>query len=209
MNDDAIWLAIDSERMSLADLLSSLSDAEWRSPSLCAGWTVRDVAAHLTLAPHITFGDALTGFIKARGSFNRMVYDTAVKQARRPVPELVTLLRCAVGSRRLAPGQKLKDALMDVLVHGQDIALPLGRTRPIPPAAAVVSADHLWQMGFPFYTRRRMRGLRLTATDVGWSVGSGAQITGPMDALLLLLADRAAGLPRLAGEGLAVLAQLP
>lgn len=201
MDDDAIWLTIDAERASLADLLSSLSGTEWQHPSLCAGWTVRHVAAHLTLAPHITFGDALAGFVKARANFNRMVYDTAVRQARRPVPELVALLRSAAGSRRLAPGQKLKDALMDVLVHGQDIALPLGRTHPIPPTAAVVSADHLWQMGFPFHARRRLRGLQLTATDVDWSAGSGTQITGPIDALLLLLAGRTAGVPRLTGDG--------
>lgn len=205
MHRDEIWAVIDAERASLADLFASLSDSEWRSPSLCAGWTVQDVAAHLTLAPYITVGEALSGFVHARGSFNRMVHDTAVMQARLSHPELVALLRGAVGRRRLAPGQKLKDALMDVLVHGQDIALPLARHRAVPADAAVLSADHTWRMGFPFHAQRRLRGLRLIATDAAWSVGSGAEVAGPIDALLLLLTGRTATIPMLTGDGVAVL----
>jgi uncharacterized protein (TIGR03083 family) len=50
MDRDEVWRAIDAERVSLADLLDSLGEQEWEIPSLCAGWRVRDVAAHLTLA---------------------------------------------------------------------------------------------------------------------------------------------------------------
>ena len=50
MDRDEVWRAIDAERISLADLLDSLGEREWETPSLCAGWRVRDVAAHLTLA---------------------------------------------------------------------------------------------------------------------------------------------------------------
>ena len=50
MDRDEVWRAIDGERVSLADLLDSLGDQEWETPSLCAGWRVRDVAAHLTMA---------------------------------------------------------------------------------------------------------------------------------------------------------------
>jgi hypothetical protein len=61
-------------------------------------------------------------------------------------------------------------------------------------------------MGFPFHARRRLRGLRLTATDVDWSAGS-AQISGPIDALLLLN-GRTAGVPRLTGDGISALARI-
>lgn len=204
MDSNELWLAVDAERARTAELLEGLSDVEWTHPSLCAGWTVRDVAAHLTLAPQITIGGALVEFTKARGSFHRMVHDTAVKQAALPTAELVALLRGAVGCRRLAPGQKLKDALMDVLVHTQDVALPLGRTWPMPAQAATTSADHLWQMGWPFHTQRRMRGLRLVATDVEWSAGDGAEVRGSIDALLMLLAGRTATVPQLTGDGVAL-----
>lgn len=200
-----MWQVIDAERASAADLLADLSDVEWTYPSLCDGWTVRDVAAHLTLAPHGSVGRILVAVIKARGNFNRMVHDTAVEQAALPTTQLVQLLRDAVGKHRLAPGQKLKDAMMDVLVHGQDIALPLGLQRPMPLEPAVVSADHLWHMGFPFHARKRLAGLRLVATDAEWSAGEGDEVRGPIDALLMLLAGRTATVPRLTGAGVATL----
>ena len=50
MDRDEIWQVIDDQRLSLADLFDDLSAAEWRTPSLCHDWRVRDVAAHLTLA---------------------------------------------------------------------------------------------------------------------------------------------------------------
>ncbi len=190
----------------MADLLESLPEAEWAKPSLCSGWTVRDVAAHLTLAPRTSVPRTVVELVRARGSFNRMVDRTARQHAARPVDQLITELRI-VGSRRLTPGQKLADALMDVLVHGQDIAVPLGRHRQMPPEAAQASAKHLWRIGFPFHARKKLHGFRLSATDVDWAAGAGTQIRGPVDAILPLLAGRTATLPRLTGEGAAHLAE--
>ena len=70
MDLDDVWRSIDSERLSLADLLDDLSPAEWETPSLCTGWLVRDVAAHLTQA-HMGYRDALVAAVRARGSFDR------------------------------------------------------------------------------------------------------------------------------------------
>lgn len=199
MDETQIWQTIDAERAATADLLAGLSDAEWTHPSLCEGWTVREVAAHLSLAPHTTIGSAIREFARARGSFNRMVDQTARRAALRPCDELVAQLRGIVGSRRLAPGQKLKDCLMDVMVHTQDIALPLGIDRHMPVEAAVVAADHLWRIGFPFHARRRLAGHRLVATDADWSAGEGTEVSGPVEALVMLLAGRSATIPRLTG----------
>jgi uncharacterized protein (TIGR03083 family) len=203
---DALWRALDDERAGMADLLEQLSAPEWAHPSLCAGWTVRDVAAHLAIAPQTDLRTAVVEFVRARGSFNRMIHDTAVRHAIRPVGQLVAELRAAVGSRRLAVGQKLADALMDVLVHGQDIAIPLGRRRGMPLDAARASAEHLWRIGFPFHARTTLCGFRLSATDVEWTAGDGAEIGGPIAAILPLLAGRTATLPRLAGDGARMLA---
>ncbi len=106
-------------------------EQEWETPSLCAGWRVRDVAAHLTLA-HMGAFPAVVALARARGNFNRMVRDTAVRQAALPVREYAPRLRAMAGSRRKAPGVSHLEPLIDVLVHGQDIAIPLGRTRPMP-----------------------------------------------------------------------------
>ncbi len=205
MHADAMWRVLDGERARVAGLLESLSAADWAHPSLCAGWTVRDVAAHLTLGPRTGVWTAMVEFARARGSFDRMVDSTARRQAaRRPTVELVTELRAIVRSRLLAPGQKLADAMMDVLVHGQDIAIPLGRQRDMPLQPARASADHLWSIGYPFHAARPLAGFRLVAVDVDWAVGEGAEVRGPVSALLLL-AGRTATVPQLTGPGAAAL----
>jgi uncharacterized protein (TIGR03083 family) len=199
MDEAQMWQTIDSERAATADLLAGLGDVEWTHPSLCEGWTVREVAAHLSLAHRTGIGGAIRGFVKARGSFNRMIDQTARAEARRPTTELVAELRGAVGVHKLAPGQSLKNALMDIMVHTQDIALPLGIERHMPTEAAVVAADDLWRIGFPFHARRRLSGYRLVATDTDWSAGEGTEVSGPIEALLMLLAGRTATIPRLTG----------
>lgn len=201
-----MWQSLDRERAGVADLLGSLTEAQWATPSLCRGWTVRDVAAHLTLGPQTTVRGAVVEIVRARGSFNRMVDRTARRHATHPLDQLIAELLGVVGSRRLAPGQKLVDALMDVLVHGQDIAVPLGLRHPMPPEAAQASAEHLWRTGFPFHARRRLGGFHLTATDTDWTAGDGAEVRGPVAAILPLLAGRSATLPMLAGDGIPALA---
>jgi hypothetical protein len=60
----------------------------------------------------------------------------------------------------------------------------------------------VWPMGWPFWARRRLRGLRLSAMDVDWSAGEGAEVSGSVQSLLLLLTGRTeAALPQLAGPG--------
>jgi uncharacterized protein (TIGR03083 family) len=200
MNRDDVWRAIDDERSSLADLLDDLSGPEWETPSLCAGWRVREVAAHLTLA-HTGVRSAAVAMLRARGSFDRMIHDTAVRQAALPVEQYAIRLRGMVRSRRKAPGVTRLEPLLDVLVHGQDIALPLGRSRPMPMDAAATAATRVWTMGWPFHARRRLDGFELVAVDHAWSVGRGPQVEGPIAAILLLLTGRYAVLPELSGPG--------
>jgi uncharacterized protein (TIGR03083 family) len=197
---DEVWRAIDEERVSLAGLLDSLGDQEWETPSLCAGWRVRDVAAHLTLAQMGPLPSVVAA-VRARGNFNRMIYDTAVRQARLPVSEYAPRLRAMAGSRRKAPGVTYLEPLIDVLVHGQDIAIPLGRIRPVPVRAAVAAADRVWPSLFPWRAKRKLGGFRLAATDCDWSAGEGSLVAGPIAAILLLLTGRRAGLPQLSGPG--------
>lgn len=200
MDTDAVWRVIDAERSRLADLLEDLSDAEWRTPSLCRGWTVRDVAAHLTLA-HMGLRPALGAAIRAGGSFDRMIHDTALRQARLPVDEYPRRLRAMVGSRRTAPFVTELEPLTDVLCHGQDITRPLGRPYPMPIEAAAVSAQRIWTTAFPFRAQRRLAGFELVATDTSWRVGSGVRVEGPISALLLLVSGRPAALAELTGPG--------
>ena len=97
------------------------------------------------------------------------------------------------------------EQLIDILVHSQDIAIPLGREVPLPPAAAGVAASRVLTTGFPWQAGKKFAEFRFVATDTDWSFGSGVEVQGPMDALLLVVTDRLVALPRLHGEGAAKL----
>ena len=209
LTTDAVWAVIDRERRALAELLEGLSDDQWDTLSLCEGWRVREVAAHLTLA-HTGLGRAVVEAVRARGSFDAMIRDTALRRAAAPREELVAALRAMVGSRRRAPGVSPLEPMLDVLVHGQDIALPLGIERSMPLDAATTAATRVWTAGWPmslaFAARRRLQGLALVADDVDWAVGDGLRVEGPVEALLLVLTGRSAAVrDRLRGPGTAAL----
>jgi len=142
--------------------------------------------------------------VRARGTFHRLKHDIAVRHAARlPTREIVAELRRTYADSRLLPVvTKYRNILFDVLVHAQDIAIPLGRDYPMPPEAARAGADRVWTMGWPFWARHRLRGVRLLATDTEWSAGAGVELRGPIRMLLLLLTGRTAtALPHLSGPG--------
>jgi uncharacterized protein (TIGR03083 family) len=202
MDRDASWRVIDEQRLAVGDLLETLSDDEWRTPSLCDAWTVRDVGAHLSLAATARTRDVLGYVVRARGSFDAMIRDASIDRARRSTTQIVADLRDIVGSRRLAPGTFWRDPLLDILVHGQDIAQPLGRRLAPPVEATRTAADWTWRRRFPFFPARRLRGLRLVADDVDWSRGTGEELRGPVLSLLLVSTGRPVGLAELDGPGL-------
>jgi uncharacterized protein (TIGR03083 family) len=197
------WRVIEHQRRSLADLLEGLTEAQWETPSLCTRWRVRDVAAHVAMAPQVPgIGSMLADAARAGGRFNTLNHDVAVRHAARPTEQIVSELREFAASRKLPVVTNYRNILFDVLVHGQDVAIPLGLPRDMPLDAASAGAERVWTMGWPFWARRRLRGVRLQAIDVEWSAGQGAEVRGPIAALLLLLTGRQAALPYLTGDGL-------
>ena len=213
MDREQSWQVITEQRLDLARLLDKLPETEWERPSLCAGWRVRDVAAHVAMAPQVPgLGSMVADGIKARGSFHRLNHDIAVRHAARPTSDIVAELRSYADSRRLPIVTNYRNILFDVLVHGQDIALPLGRDDySMPVDAARAGAERVWTMGWPFWARRRLNGVRLLATDIDWSAGVGAEVRGSIQMLLMLLTGRSAtALPYLAGPGApTILARFP
>lgn len=194
---DEIWRYIDEQRLDLADFLETLTPEQWSTPSLCAGWTVRDVAVHVTQSaapwPRMAVQALRSGF-----RFNAMMERTAREDVSTP-DEVVAAMRGMVGGRRRPPGTAVADPLMDTLVHGQDIAIPLGLRRDIPTGPAVIAAQRLWAMGFPFHTAKRFPGVQLIADDADFRVGAGDAVTGTMADILLALAGRRTGLDGLSG----------
>jgi uncharacterized protein (TIGR03083 family) len=207
LDRDQVWQVIDEQRLGLAGLLEQMSEEEWRQPSLCAGWTVGDVAAHLTLQ-QLGLGGVLGMVARWRGSMDRTIHCVACRRAAaEPAAQIIAEIRDMAGSRRHTIGVTYLETLTDILVHGQDIAIPLGRRHDMPPRAAAAASRMLtmrWPPPLP--AARKVARFRLTATDTPWSFGKGPQVRGPMDALLLVCAGRLAALPQLSGEGTASLA---
>jgi uncharacterized protein (TIGR03083 family) len=212
--NDPLWTAIDAQRTSTAELLGSLAPGEWDCPSLCAGWSVRDVAAHLTLQ-QLTLGQALHGALRHPGPLNRIIRETARERAGLPTDLLVRQIRETAGSRRHNVGLTPLETLIDVVVHGQDIAVPLRRDLAVPPGTALLTADRVWWCRSTRSGRLRShvfagldhRGVRFVATDADWSAGHGAEVRGPLLWIVLLLTGRPAGLAGLDGAGAALLGQ--
>lgn len=201
MDREQIRRAIEAVRLSLADLLDGLSPEDWRTPSLCDGWTVHEVVAHLTPATRLSKPAALAGTVRARFDINKMIGDAARARAVEFGPaDLVAQPRETAGSERRPLGTRPRDPLVDVLVHGQDVARPLHRSRPMDPERVTEALGHVWASSF-FGARKRFDGLRLVATDADRSAGDGPEVTGPTGDLLLLATGRAAGLDGLGGAG--------
>ncbi|MEV0293674.1 maleylpyruvate isomerase family mycothiol-dependent enzyme [Nocardia sp. NPDC050710] len=194
LTTEQIWRAVAAERSDLIDLLERLPESDWDHESLCEGWRVRDVVAHIVLSTHTSVGSILVNLVRARGDLHRMIRDTAIRRAERDTSgELLAQLRATIELRRTAIGTTPADRLMDLLVHGQDIAVPLGIVREMPLAAAESALDRVWTMGAPFHARRQWAGYRLVATDAAWSAGAGRVIEGPAAGLLLLVTGRHIG----------------
>lgn len=210
---DVIWSEIDDQRSRTATLLERLTGEQWDHPSLCAGWTVRHVAAHLTLQrQHV--GD-IVRFIAEHPrllrslTLNRTIHDSALLQAALPTDELVARIRSGIGSRRHNVLVTPRETLIDCLVHSQDIAVPLGIALEMRTTGAVIAATRIWDtrrtwLGTVF-RQLPVEGYRLAATDADWSVGAGPEVRGPIAAIVLLLTGRRVALERLEGRGAAQL----
>ncbi|MFA4084464.1 maleylpyruvate isomerase family mycothiol-dependent enzyme [Mycobacteroides salmoniphilum] len=206
MDTDEIWQLIDTERGTLADQLAQIPAQDWDRPSLCGQWRVRDVVGHILFASEYSLSRTFVDVIRARGDLNRFIAATGVREGSVPPADLLASVRASVGSRRKPPGVQPIDRLMDHLVHGQDIAIPLGWQRGMPVRAARLAAARVWERDQLFAARKRFAEHRLVATDTDWSVGTGAAvIEGPVSALLLLMAAGDAVRDQLSGAGVSSL----
>lgn len=188
MDSDALWQHIDTERSWLADLLESLPETSWDRPSLCEGWTVRDVGAHLTFS-HARLRDVAWPAVRTGFRYNAMINYAAVHSALTH-QQIVATLRGFVGSRRRAPFVTELEPLLDILVHTQDICMPLGVDHPMPVDAAVAAADRVLALRGPMRLWKPPPGARLVATDAHWSYGAGPIAEAPMQTHLLTLTGR-------------------
>lgn len=193
-----------AERRDLADYVETLTDEQWEQPSLCSGWSVRDVVAHLPSYDALGWPALLALFARTRFSLARS-NQVLVEQGRRlNRGQLTTRLRTHAVPRGVTAMFGGAIALTDGLIHHQDIRRALGQPRTVP-AERLVAALTFAPRARALPAPANMRGLRLVATDIGWAHGTGPEVNGPAEAVLITLAGRRQGLAELSGPGLATL----
>jgi uncharacterized protein (TIGR03083 family) len=174
-----------AERERLASLFGDLSPEQWDVPSLCAGWRVREVAAHITMPFRVKPLGVMAGAIRAGFSFNRYAdLDARSAAHEKSQAELVDLLQRNIGNPWQPPGGGGTGALSHDVIHGLDATEPLGL--PGPPAdriALVLASTGPRQLR---YFGVDLEEQRLAATDADVSVGEGASAV-PMTAREILL----------------------
>lgn len=198
---------VEAERLSLCDVLDGLDTGQWSTPSLCEGWTVHEVVAHLTLPTRTSFLAMVMGMARAGGDFDRMADRSARRRAARfEPPALIAQLRETAGSARRMPGSSPVDPLIDILVHAQDICRPLAIQHRMPAPGALLALAYVSTSTF-HGAPARLDGLRLTATDSAWTHGPQGRpaVDGTTQDLLLTATGRPAGLDGLHGDGVETL----
>ncbi len=169
------------EMLGLAERLAELNDEQWNSPSLCAEWRIRDVLAHVTAGAEGAFGvgSMVRGMLRHGFNYNRWVAADGRVRGQQDPAVVLQALRGAAANRNAVAGARPVRGLMHVLIHGQDMCRPLGIERDLPEAHLVAVADFVKDDVHIFGTKKRIAGLKLTATDVDWSHGNGPEVTGP------------------------------
>jgi uncharacterized protein (TIGR03083 family) len=193
------------ERADLTDFLAGLTPEQWDAPTLCDKWSVRDVVAHIISYDDLGATGLVTRF--ARGWFiPDRVNQVGVDDYRHlGADELLATLKERVRPAGLTAGFGGRIGLVDGLIHHQDIRRALGAPRDVS-TERLAEALTFARTAPPIRAFWRARGLRLVATDVEWSSGSGPVVEGPAEPLLMAMAGRADAVDELTGPGLLTLA---
>lgn len=197
---ESIWPTVHAERHALADDLAQLTDEQWRTPSLCRGWSVHDVLAHLVDSATMTPPKFFAKFAAAGFNFSRLTARQITALGAGGPAATLTAFRAAADRTSSPPGPKAS-WLGETLVHAEDIRRPLQIAHDYPKDAAARTLRFYAGSNTLIGGKNRVTGLTLRATDTELSIGSGPEVAGPVMSLLLATTGRTAALDELSGAG--------
>lgn len=198
------WSLIHAERAALAADLEELTEQRWATRSLCDQFTVREVLAHVTAGASLNPVRWMAGVIRCRFDFDRQVAMRLAEHLGATPAETLARFRRVITSMTKPP-VPIVAMLGETIVHGEDIRGPLGIERDYPVATVTAVADYYQGSDLPVLTKRRARGLRLTATDGPFAAGVGPRVSGTTLALVMAMAGRTLYCDELDGDGVAIL----
>ncbi|MGH3189245.1 MAG: maleylpyruvate isomerase family mycothiol-dependent enzyme [Streptosporangiaceae bacterium] len=191
MTDDAdLQPVVAAELLSLAGLLDEATEGQWDTPSLCEGWRVREVIAHMTMAARYSDDAFMAEMARHEFDFGRLSNEIAAKDAGLPTGELVANLRSDVMQHWAPPGGGYRGALNHAVIHGLDVTVPLGVPRRSPDGTIRIVLDDLTQGGMHQHFGTSVDGRSLQTTDLDWSYGSGPALRGTAGDLAAMLCGR-------------------
>lgn len=207
IDDHEVYAAAARNRLRIAEMLDNLTDEQWAAPTLCAGWSVRHVAAHLLQHVFVGFGRFVLAALRYRGDTDATVDHFARRLARREPDEIVLLLREHAHDQVNPPRVGPWGPFADTCIHLRDIARPLGLPTDAPRDdwAALLEYFVSGRAAPTLVPAGRTHGLAFSATDVPFRHGTGPLVTGPAEAVAMALSGRSAALADLAGPGTDVL----
>jgi uncharacterized protein (TIGR03083 family) len=187
--DTDLQPTVTHEFLALADVLDAIPDARWDTPSLCAGWRIREVVAHVTMPVRYSVEEFLAELSECGGDFTRLSNVVAARDAELPTEALVAGLRDGRLHAWTPPGGGQRGALNHVVIHGLDVTVPLGYERE-PDSALMAVLDDLAAGGTHRHFGIDLTNVGLEATDADWRFGSGEPIRGTVEDLALFLTGR-------------------
>jgi len=199
-----IWSLVHAERTALAADLADLTGQQWSTPSLCTGFTVRQVVAHLTAGASLNPVRWLAGVIRCRFDFDKMVAMRLAEQLGATPAETLARFRRVVTSTRKAP-VPAEAVLGEAIVHAEDIRRPLGIQRDYPITTLTRVANYYQGSDLVVPAKGRIAGLRLQASDGPFATGSGPLVSGSTLALIMAMTGRGIYCNELDGDGAATL----
>ena len=194
------WPLIHAEREALLADLGTLTDEQWATRSLCADWTVREVLGHMISTAKMTPPKFFASMAAAGFRFNNMNAKGVATEATATPADGLAHLRSHLNDTTHPPGP-VEAMLGEAVIHPADIRKPLGIAHEYPEEALIRVADFYKGSNLIVGAKRRIDGLKLRATDTGWTTGSGPEVTGPHLSLILAMTGRSAALTDLAGAG--------
>ena len=198
------WPTIHAERKALVADLASLTDEQWATPSLCGGWTVREVLGHMTATAAMTPPQFFARLAGSGFRFNATTAKTIARECEGTPADTLRRFGEHVDSSTHPPGP-VDTWLGETIVHSEDIRRPLGITHDYPVDAVTRVIDSYQKSNILIGGKKRSAGLTLRATDADWAAGTGPEVTGPALAILLAVTGRGAGVDGLTGDGVATL----
>lgn len=196
------WTSIDNGRQAFGDYLGTLAPEDWNKPSLCDGWTVKNVAAHMLVIPTRSKGQVFGAFLRSGFNLDKMnAKFVGSMSAELTNEEIAATARDSAGSHSMPPGLKLNGVFTELAVHSADVAEGLGKPFDLPIEDYVACLEYLKDVQPVFRAKTRIAGLHLEATDSDWSTGAGPGVSGTSKQLLLAMAGRRAALENVTGEG--------